>query len=404
LDTYCDINGALSDGEFLWLNSFSFAENYIQLFRIHPETGEVLYKSPILNNLSQLSSGHAHGLAITDSGDVFQAYTDYDAVFGPAFNLYRAAKPAQSLRVNTLIANKVISNNVGPPSIELTPPPAIGSFTVVGQLGLVAVPGGILATEGDPSKTNLALTSFPVGVVAGGPWSFTLATTAQFDENATAGTQLGMCISNGVISGTSTDLYCGFYQGATLKVPSLAAWTETVNSVTRLTTVFADNNDNAGRSPYYLRIICDGTNFIFQSSQTFGYNWRSFASATIASLSISGTLSKIGFVLGGTTGGGTGGSAAVIFGFNMVTIPQLTVSTVSGNGTTATFTTTTSHGLITGSSVSVTGVVISGGGGNYNALYEGLVIVTGLTTFTMLSTSTGTYVSGGLITIVNVKY
>jgi hypothetical protein len=162
LDTNCDINGVLSDGEFLWLNSFSFDENYIQLFRIHPETGEVLYKSPILNNLSQLSSGHAHGLAITDSGDVFQAYTDYDAVFGPAFNLYRAAKPAQSLRVNTLIANRIINNNIG------------ANWNTVMDLDFTTLPNQTLTTDGTYTfngivwtKVNTAQEYLPMQIITG---------------------------------------------------------------------------------------------------------------------------------------------------------------------------------------------------------------------------------------------
>lgn len=70
-----------------------------------------------------------------------------------------------------------------------------------------------------------------------------------------------------------------------------------------------------------------------------------------------------------------------------------TISTVSGNGTTMTYTTTANHGFTAGHIVTVTGV----SPGGYNVTKAKIATASG-TSFTVAGSETGTYVSGGLAT------
>jgi hypothetical protein len=66
------------------------------------------------------------------------------------------------------------------------------------------------------------------------------------------------------------------------------------------------------------------------------------------------------------------------------------ISGVTGNGTTATYTTSIPHGFATGDTVTITGINPSG----YNAT-SSAITVTGTTTFTRASATSTSYVSGG---------
>jgi hypothetical protein len=286
---------------------------------------------------------------------------------------------------------------VGTPVTAIPAPPLASAFTVVGQMGLVQSGSNILATSANAGATNEALTPLPAGVSSGGPWVATIVANVQIDT-ASNYPGFGIIVSNGVVSGTSLSLLCGFYMGPTLKVPSLSANTELLHSQGTGAGYFADNTSNAGWSPYYLRILCDGVSFLFQCSKTNGYNWRTFASVAISTAAL-GTINHYGFMLGCNNGVGNG--AAVVYGLNMVSISQLTVTGVTSvGGALASVTTSTPHDMATGASVTIEGVVVSGS--NYNGIYESTVIVTGANTFTVPSVSTGTYVSGGLVTVTSV--
>jgi hypothetical protein len=76
---------------------------------------------------------------------------------------------------------------------------------------------------------------------------------------------------------------------------------------------------------------------------------------------------------------------------------QSAVSNAVSNGTIITITTATDHHLVTGASITITNMVY-GGAFNWNTFYEGLVTVTGLTTFTMINGNSISYTSGGTVT------
>lgn len=267
---------------------------------------------------------------------------------------------------------------------------ALPSLTAVGDIGIVQKADSVLASTSSNNKIAHGLAPIPGGVVGSGPWQITLSGNCSFTRGSTY-PSFGVAVSNGVTPNTSTALFNGIYNfNGNIQTPGV--WTEVLNTQTRPATYFFDNGVTADGSPYYFRIINDGTNYIYQGSSMKGVFWRTVFSHTIATVGL--TITHYGFSLGCTNS--LGYASAVIDGITMTAISQLTITNVTFGSGLYTVTTSTNHGLMRGDSVSITTVV--GTGTSPNARYENTVIPTGLNTFTVPGASF-TYTSGGLVTL-----
>lgn len=284
-----------------------------------------------------------------------------------------------------------VSGDVGG-AISYPSPPLASTFILAGNIAALQRGSSVvLKLYANLQQGNEALVPVPAGVVAGGPWAVTLTGRFQSDY----GIQypcFGVVVSNGVTAGTSAELFCGVYAQNGVGL-ILDAWKAIVASDTR-PALYGSESTLYFQSPQtYFRILCDGTNLICQYSAMGGINWRTILTETMATVGL-GTISYYGVSLGSYSGGSSG--AGIVTGLSMAPISQVAISNATGNGTTATFTTTTAHGLDTGASISITTLVTSAG--NLNGFYEGIVTVTSPTVFTLSSSSAFVYTSGGLVT------
>lgn len=141
------------DGENLWVGSISFDNNWVRLYKISPTTGEILWVSPVINNLAHLGFGNGGGLTLTDSGDVFFGYGDYNASLGPTLYLYRASKNANSVHAHSLTVDVPFQSGF-----------QVGSVTLSG--GTATVNTGITITN--VNTTKIMLTPTTSNAISGG--------------------------------------------------------------------------------------------------------------------------------------------------------------------------------------------------------------------------------------------
>jgi hypothetical protein len=284
------------------------------------------------------------------------------------------------------------------------PPPApVEDWTIIGSMGLTQIGTSILAQSANPNVTDDALMPIPEGVAPGGPWAVTLLGTGDADN--TGYPSFGVVVSDGLSSGASHALFTGFYQFSNAGYQSVGVWLYLVNSQTRPGFSGYDafegvNNANI-RGVQGYRLVCDGTNYLHQMTVMYPYNWRTFFLVPVGSIASAGlgTVAYFGFSLGSVNG--PGNSTALISALDMAEIPQQAIVSMTTDGVLFTVTTESPHKLVTGASVTITGVVSSTG--TPNGFWEGRVVVVTDTIFTVPVQLPGgvTYISGGLVTKVS---
>jgi hypothetical protein len=281
----------------------------------------------------------------------------------------------------------------GPPSIVVAAPLPVEDWTIAGSMGLIQIGTSILAQSANPSVTDDLLAPLPEGVVPGGPWALTCAAQVQADVGAFY-PGFGVLLANGVTPGSSLALFVGVYQFNGYM--SLASWTQNVSSQNRPSgNYFATNQLNVGASPYYLRLLCDGTNYWHQYSLTRGFHWKTMVIQPIGTPGL-GTPTHYGASLGSNNG--SGNSTALITGLSMVPLSQIVVTNVVTSTNLFTVTTASAHQLATGASITLTALMMSTG--SFSGFFDSSVVVTSPTSFTVpVSGASGTYVSGGLVTL-----
>ncbi len=285
------------------------------------------------------------------------------------------------------------SNNISYTELDtLSSPGDVSAWTAVGTIGLVQNGSSILAMTGDNTKPHHFLQAIPAGVTASGPWKISIAGLPSFVRFNTY-PEFGICVSNGVTAASSTGLFCGFYQFNS-NVFSYGAWKEVLNTQTRPAIYFGDNGILPDYGPFYFRIIHDGTNIHYQHSFTKGSYYYTYFSNTAATVALSFT--HYGLSIGAVNGAGY--TTANVTGLSMVPISQPTITNVTFASSRYTVTTSGSHGLYTGDSVSILGV--TGTGTSPNGTYLNTVVSTGANTFTVPGASF-TYTSGGTVTLLS---
>ena len=213
--------------------------------------------------------------------------------------------------------------------------------------------------------------------------------------------EVGVCVANGVTGGTSNAWAISQYMNNTTFSAHRVEFTLNGGRVGSAGNELAWQNGDVVR----LRLLCDGTNLHYQSSQD-GFHWQEWYVEACP------TVSYYGFFVGAETGSGTGSSQsqAMVYRNDLTTLtePQLTVNAAS-NASPIVVGTTTNHNLQDGDIVSVhnvTGNTNANSGtsfGNVGSTYFGWIVhVLSATTFQLVgSTGNAPWVSGGVVTLLS---
>lgn len=279
-------------------------------------------------------------------------------------------------------------------------PPSLASYTLVGKLGAAQYADCIRASVYDQSA-NIASCALAAGSLgSSSTWVVTLA--ASFLAPATSYPGLGLCVANGTTSGTSDLWAVGVYvngsSSLTMRAQEAIVGGAIVGSTLSDLTVVPAAQIGNGNCMHF-RLLADGVNLHFQ----YGDGVSFFDLYTMATPS---GLTDYGFVIG--QGPSTNARCmATVFSNTLgaLTIPQSTVSNVAA-GTPGVVTTSAAHGLVSGDWVAIHGVGGSSGAntgtGTNWASGAASVHVTSATTFELTGlTVTGTYTSGGVVTLIS---
>ncbi|HTQ46965.1 MAG TPA: hypothetical protein VMI75_29625, partial [Polyangiaceae bacterium] len=230
-------------------------------------------------------------------------------------------------------------------------PPVASAYTLVGNVGVTqyatAVRAAVYAQAANVASCGLIAGSLPVGT----PWIVTLI--ASFLAPPTQFPALGVCVSDGVTSGTSHEWCMAVYAAASSGNMGLginakesfvgAAAISTLNNLGNLTySMLGDMN------AIHLRLVNDGVNLHFQ----YGDGAVLFDFYTMATPT---GLTNYGFVMGDT--GNSNARCNAILYENMLaglSVPQSSISACT-SGAAPTVTTSAPHDLQSGDWVAIHG-------------------------------------------------
>lgn len=288
---------------------------------------------------------------------------------------------------------------------------AASNYTVVGNIGLLQSGSSVLALCPNQSTSIIATALISQSLPTNGFWTVTLqckwTSYGIPGGNSSSGPQaqfpgVGVCVSNGIVSGSSVGYDMQQYSGGTDLDQHVQKFT--VNGA-RISVLGNDNGPSTLQSGgiWRARLLNDATNLHFQWSAD-GIFWTDYYSVACPS-----SLIYYGFSMGNGSGAGspgTGQCAMMIYDNtykSSLTVPQRNVSAVSST-TPITITTSVNHGFITGDIVAVLGTSISNansGAGNGNFSWQ--IIVTGLNTFQLVGSSSGSpgAGAGGTATLIS---
>ena len=287
-------------------------------------------------------------------------------------------------------------------SERLPEPPAVGSYTTAGNIGLTQFADAIrvLATSNAASNGACALVaSGALGSAAA--WTVTLVASyaASF---YVASPEIGVCVTNGTTVGTSTGTTLLMYTSitATNGLNGFEVDLFTVGGA-RSSTPYSQASVNEflfGTGRLHLRLLADGTNMHCQGSSD-GFNWIDiYTSATPSG------MTNYGFFIGLVAPSGSAYGQGVVYSNQLGTPTQYSVTGVT-NGSPGSLT-IGAHTIVPGDLVSVHGVggstgVNSGTGGG--SLAGGAIVsaVTGTTITLAGTTFAGAYTSGGTVTLLS---
>jgi len=279
--------------------------------------------------------------------------------------------------------------------------PSAASYTMSGSLGITQYADAIWAGIADQAA-NIYATALTAGSLPqAGAWIVSL--TCTFLAPPTQFPGIGVCVSNGTTSGTSTLYQVGLYSdqtvstGAHIQATSATVGGDLLSSLTSNLDFFPQSSNS---EQFHFRLLNDGVNLHFQYGEGFNF-------LDIYTLATPAGLTDYGFFLGGSHGSTNARCMAIIMSNPLtgLTVPQSNISNI-GTGATGTVTTSTPHGLHTGDWVAIHGVTGTGGA-NTSA---GAGFGTGATTVSVLSPTTfqmpnaaltGTYTGGGVVTCVS---
>ena len=293
---------------------------------------------------------------------------------------------------------QIVTPGSGP---VLTPPPAIGAFTVVGNMGLAQIGSAVRAQMlTDPNSQSPCALIASGGLGAAQSWIVQGAVSlSSFAAEQFPGVGIGA--SNGVASGVSQmRVMSRFADAATVGLHQevLLVGTGVRVASNAETTGPADSSGLA--SMLRLRLLADGVTLHYQYSQDGLTWWDCFTEATPAG------FTNYGFSLGnGFTGGDAIGQATI---YELVKkAPQQVAVSGATNASPIVLQTATPHGCNPGDFVSVHGVTGNGNantpnvGGSWNS---SIVVVAPVdaTHLTLVGTvGNGAYAGGGTLTLVS---
>jgi hypothetical protein len=293
---------------------------------------------------------------------------------------------------------QIVSPGSGP---VLTPPPAIGAFTVVGNMGLAQVGSAVRAqmTSDVNSESPCALIASG-GLGAAQSWivqgaaSLSSFAAEQFPE-------VGFGASNGVASGVSQmRVIARFADAASVGVHQEVLLVGTGVRVSSNAETTGPATSSGEASMLRMRLLADGVTLHYQYSQDGLTWWDLFTEATPAG------FTNYGFALGnGFTGGDAIGQATI---FELVKkAPQQVAVSGATNTTPIVLQTATPHNCNPGDFVSIHGVTGNGNantpnvGGVWNSAIA-IVVPVDATHLTLVSTAgNGAYTGGGTLTLVS---
>lgn len=292
-------------------------------------------------------------------------------------------------------------------SIPVSAAPTAASYTVVGNMALIQYADVVRATMFDALQSKATCALIASGSLgASSAWSVELTASLATMVAATFAA-IGVCVTNGTVSGTSIGYSIMFYNdGASYGLYEDASFTvggagTHANATTTSTGISAPNNIN-------LRLLNDAVNLHFQTSVD-GLNWWDFVV-----IACPAGFTNYGFQLGNSMTGGCLAQSNIYHNQlkTVLNVPQSTVTNAT-NANPIVVTTAAAHGLQSGDFVAIHGVVgntaTNTGTGATLGSGSALVKVTSPTTFELHTTSTagggiagnGAYVSGGVVTCVS---
>jgi len=278
--------------------------------------------------------------------------------------------------------------------------PVLGSYTLVGNLALNQYADCIRATLFSDANSvgNAALIA--ASLAAASTWTVELA--ASFNTwGAEQYPCIGVCVANGVTSGTSNSW--GIEVVGSTSTILIHQAQNVVGSGARIGTnheVTAHPGQVGGGNAIRLRLLADGTNLHYQHS-TDGLNWCDLYIAATP------TVSYYGFSLGNDFTSGDAVIQALVYKNQVgsLTVAQATI-TGATNANPIVVTTSAAHNFQSGDMVAIHGVggntnANSGTGTAYNS-GAALIKVLSSTTFQLVGVSgNASYTSGGTATLVS---
>lgn len=279
-------------------------------------------------------------------------------------------------------------------------PPAFSNFTTVGSVGISQYADSIRITKQNNDNTigGAFASSGTLGTTQS--WSITMVSQVQMFFNQTF-PSFGVAVSNGVVSGTSQSWAACVYQNANIGFHGI---NDTLGTGTRNTSAF---NELAGYlSPFILgtgrlhfRLLNDGGSCLHMQIGPDNFHWQD-----IFSFSTPSGLNHYGFVLGTDSGSTVSYGQAIVHQCTQTSPVQFTVTNVT-TASPCVFT-IGAHSILVGELVSIHGVNGTGttpntGNGSVNGIGANSTQVTAVTatTITTGQNYTGTYSSGGTVTL-----
>lgn len=247
----------------------------------------------------------------------------------------------------------------------VAPPSAAGAWTIFGSGAIAQAGPGLAYNSVAVTPGSTILTPIPGGVAPGGPWRLTIVGAAQC-ENAFTYPGFGVVVSNGVTPGTSNAVFCGIYQYGS-EVLCWGTWSQTLNFGAR-PQIYSYTNNAAGDvvayTAFIFRIIYDGSNFYYQTSKDAGATWITFCGNANSDVhaTVPGPMSHYGFSIGPPgSDAGSGVVTGFVDGLEMASAPaSAAITGITLVDNCLFVTTATAHGLASGCSVAISGVVSTG--------------------------------------------
>lgn len=272
-----------------------------------------------------------------------------------------------------------------------SPAPGLTSgWTIIGNLGLTQMGDSIFGTS-NTAGNSCMLKAFPGGIVSGTNPYIVDMMGFLIQQTRTAYPELAVCLTNGITSGTSTVFWMGRYASTN----GWGALHDTIGTGQggKVSISNQDGNYDLIHPNFgmHVRLVSDNSVLYYQIGGD-GNTWRLWASEALPA-----NIGYYGAFIGDDTSSGLPG--ALVKKLRIRAAPTISVSTMSYSSPNAVITTSTPHGLATGMSISLRGVVTSVGT-NPSGFYDSTVAVTGTNTFTVPASSF-TYTSGG--TIINLS-